>query len=232
MFILALLLPAATVFGQCEEGFVPIFNGENLDGWAGLPALWSVQDGCIVGETANEGEKKIHGNTFLIWQGDDQGPDVGNFVVRFDYRLSRDGNSGMQYRSWEPENNPNFSVSGYQADFDGVNNYSGILYGEGYRGILCGRGQKTVVEEGGQPKVVETFGDNEALKQKINVEDWNSYEVIAEGFTFTNKINGEVMSICTDEDSVRRATGILAIQIHAGPAMKVEIKNLRLKRNP
>jgi len=41
-----------------EEGFQPIFNGKNLDGWDGDPRLWSVRDGMIVGST--EGAKLVH----------------------------------------------------------------------------------------------------------------------------------------------------------------------------
>src|SRR5262249_19135445 len=37
-----------------EEGFKPIFNGTDLTGWDGNPDFWSVQDGCIVGETTKE----------------------------------------------------------------------------------------------------------------------------------------------------------------------------------
>jgi len=226
------LLPAAA-FSQVsdkekDEGFVSIFNGKDLTDWEGNPALWKVENGAIVAQTATEGAAKLDYNQFLIWKGGD----VDDFVLRFDIKCSKEGNSGMQYRSWVNKDPARpFSVSGYQADFDGGHTFSGILYGEGFRGILCERGQETVVGDDGKPKEVRRFAENDALKKELNVEDWNAYEVTAKGFTFTNKINGHVTSICTDEDKAsRKGSGILAIQAHAGPPMKVEVKNIRIKK--
>lgn len=211
-----------------KEGFVPLFNGKDLDQWEGDSNLWSVKDGVIIGQTGDEGPTKLTYNSFLIWKGEA----VSDFVLRFDIKLSPGGNSGMQYRSWvvDDKDRP-YRVHGYQADFDGNHAHSGILYAEGFGGILCNRGEETVVEENRKPKQVRKFAENDDLKKEIKVDDWNSYEITAKGFTFTNKINDRVMSVCTDEDkAARKAEGILAIQAHVGPAMKVEIKNLRIKR--
>ena len=213
-----------------EEGFVSLFNGNDLNGWEGSADIWRVEKGAIVGQTTAEGPANITYNQFLVWKGGE----VGDFVLRFDIKLSEAGNSGMQYRSWiNPDAAKPHSVFGYQADFDGQHRYSGILFGEGFRGILCQRGQETIIGNDSKPKEVRRFAENEDLKQKLHLEDWNAYEVTAEGFTFTNKINGHVMSISTDEDTEhRRASGILAIQAHTGPPMKVEVKNIRLKKSP
>ena len=212
------------------EGFVPFFDGKSLDGWEGDSNLWSLQDGVIVGQTGNEGPTKLTYNQFLTWKGGD----VDNFVIRLDVKLTNPGNSGFQYRSFAVEDKDKpYRINGYQADFDGAHTYSGILYGEGFGGILCQRGLETVVEDvDGKrvPRTVRKFAENEALKKEIKVADWNSYEITAQGFTFTNKINGHVMSICTDNSSARRASGVFAIQAHVGPAMKVEVKNIRIKR--
>ena len=210
------------------EGFVAIFNGKDLTNWEGHPDIWKVENGAIVGQTAAEGSTKLTYNQFIVWKGGE----VDDFVLRFDIKCSNPGNSGMQYRSWmNTDPAKPFSVSGYQADFDGGHAYSGILYGEGFRGILCHRGQETVIGDDSKPKEVRRFAENEALKKEIKVEDWNAYEVTAKGFTFTNKINGHVMSICTDEDKAKRKeSGILAIQAHTGPPMKVEVKNIRIKK--
>jgi len=231
-FCLLAFSPSAALSQITEEekteGFVSIFNGQDLTDWEGNPAIWKVENGAIVGQTAAEGPAHLTYNQFIVWKGGE----VGDFVLRFDIKLSRSGNSGMQYRSWmNPDTDKPYSVLGYQADIDGANTYSGILYGEGFRGILCQRGQETVIGNDSKPKEIRRFAENEALKREIKVEDWNAYEVTAKGFTFTNKINGHVMSICTDEDTARRkASGLLAIQAHTGPPMKVEVKNLRIKK--
>ena len=211
------------------EGFVSIFNGQDLTDWEGNPNIWRVENGAIVGQTTAEGPAHLTYNQFIIWKGGE----VNDFVLRFDIKCSSSGNSGAQYRSWmNPDASKPYSVQGYQADFDGSHAHSGICYGEGFRGILCQRGQETVFEQGQQqPKEVRRFAEDAALKKELKVEDWNAFEVTAKGFTFTNKINGHVMSIFTDEDtSVRKSSGILAFQAHTGQPMKVEVKNIRIKR--
>ncbi len=210
-----------------KEGFVPIFNGKNLTDWDGDQNIWRVESGVIIGQTSSEGPAKLSYNSFLIWTGGE----VEDFVLRFDIKLSPDGNSGMQYRSWRLDGDQPFRVQGYQADFDGQHIYSGILYGEGFGGILCPRGQETVIEEDRKPSTVRKYAENDGLKAEMKVGDWNSYEITAKDFTFMNKINGRMTSLCQDEDKdQRRASGILAIQAHVGPPMKVEIKNIRLKK--
>ena len=213
---------------ELAEGFVPIFNGQNLTDWEGCSNIWRVEDGVIIGQTTAEGSARITYNHFLVWTGGE----VDDFVLRFDMKICRAGNSGMQYRSWKnPDPNRPHSVFGYQADFDGEHRFTGILFGEGFRGILCLRGQKTVIGNDARPIQISRFADSDVLRDKLKFEDWNAYEVIAKDFTFTNIINGYVMSICTDEDvERRRASGILAIQAHTGPPMKVEVRNIRLKR--
>ncbi|MGL4594824.1 MAG: 3-keto-disaccharide hydrolase [Thermoguttaceae bacterium] len=207
-----------------KEGFVSLFNGKNLDNWEGNEAIWSVEDGVIVGQTSADGPAKLTYNQFLTWNGN-----AGDFVLRFDMKCTKAGNTGMQYRSWKMGGDQPFRIAGYQADFDGAHTYTGILYGENFRGILCKRGEESVIQDDHKPKTMRSFATNDDLKKELKVEDWNEYEVIADGFTFTNKINGHLMSICTDEDKEsRRKDGLIAIQAHVGPPMKVEVKNIRL----
>ncbi len=219
--VLAAASPA--VAADDPAGGTSIFDGKTLDGWDGNPELWSVRDGEIVGQTTPE--KPTKGNTFLVWKGGD----VGDFELTLDYSIDG-GNSGIQYRSFEVPNEK-WVIGGYQADIDSGDTYSGINYGERFRGILANRGQKTVVENGGKVKVVEQFAESKDLQSKVNKKGWNHYKITAKGFTFTHELNGTVMSVCTDDDAkTRRATGLLALQLHAGPPMTVRFKNLMLKR--
>jgi hypothetical protein len=226
--ILAILSCAdlAWAAGAAEEGFTPIFDGKTLDGWDGNPDLWRVEDGAITGQTTPE--KPLKSNSFLIWR---QG-EVDDFEIRFDYRfVTPAGNSGLQYRSFEDPKAGRWVVGGYQADFEAGDRYSGILYGERFRGILADRGQETVIEANHKPRVVRQFGDSKDLGKFVHKGQWNSYRVVAKGFHFTHEINGHLMSACTDEDTqVRRRSGILAFQVHVGKPMKVQFRNIRLKR--
>lgn len=211
-------------------GFKSIFNGKNLDGWEGNPKLWSVVDGVITGKTSDEGETKIKHNTFLVWKAGE----VGDFELRLQYKIVG-GNSGIQYRSKVLEQGE-FGpiVGGYQADFEAGKTYSGILYEERGRGILAKRGEKTVLKSDAAGKlkidVTGSVGNSDTIQSKINNEDWNDYVVIAKGNHLQHFINGLQTVDVTDEDSAKAAkSGVLALQIHAGPAMTVQFRNIRIK---
>lgn len=223
--ITALGLPVCLAQAAEESGFEPIFDGKSLEGWDGNPDFWRVEDGAIVGQTTPE--KPTRGNTFLVWR---KGQ-VGDFELVLEYRI-QGGNSGIQYRSREePEKWGRWVIGGYQADIDAANTFTGILYGERDRGILCGRGQKVVIGPDHKPKVVGKLGDPAELVQAIRKDDWNQYRIVARGFHFIHEINGVVMADITDEDvEMRKAAGLLALQLHAGPPMKVQFRDIRLKR--
>ena len=125
LLVAALFAVASTASAQ-DDGFVSIFNGKDLTGWAGNPNLWSVEDGCIVGQT-NDTDKKITVNQALYYTEDKE---IGDFAIKFDYKISNWGNSGLYYRGWFLEEPEKFRVGGYQGDFDGSATYSGIMYGE------------------------------------------------------------------------------------------------------
>lgn len=230
----ALLIPTLVADAQDpDSGFVSIFDGTTLKGWDGNPKFWRVEDGAITGETTKDNPTK--GNTFIIWRGGY----VDNFELEMEYKLigggdKKRGNSGIQYRSFEP--GPKWVVGGYQADFETGKTYSGILYGEKFRGILAMRGEKAQVVRNGKKaerKSVGSVGNSDEIQSKIKSEDWNHYRIVADGYTFKHFINGMQTCECEDTDKLaRRATGIVALQLHQGPPMKVQFKNIRLKRLP
>ncbi len=211
-----------------------IFNGKDLTDWAGNKTLWSVQDGAITGKTT--AEKPLKHNTFLVYTG---GP-VSNFELTFKYRVEK-GNSGVQYRSKvlpPGENGP--VISGYQADFEAGKTYSGILYEERARGILAERGQKTVIKPQAKDaadakakdfkvEVTGSLGSSDEIQAAIKYEDWNEYRIVAKGNHLQHFINGKQTIDVTDEDPKAAKRGVLALQIHQGPPMVVQFKDLVLK---
>ena len=209
-----------------EDGWQTIFDGKTLDGWDGNPDFWRVEDDTITGQTT--ADKPTKGNTFIIWRKGE----TADFELKLEYKIVG-GNSGIQYRSFEVPDNK-WVIGGYQADFEANDTYSGILYGEKFRNaILAPRGQKTVLKTvDGKFKIeqVGTVGDSTEIQSKIKKEDWNEYHVSAKGFTFEHRINGVVTSVCTDEAEDRRAKGVLALQLHAGPPMKVQFRNIKIKQ--
>ena len=218
--LLALFALASTAFAEDKN----LFNGKDLTGWKGLD-FWSVEDGCIVGRTTKE--KPTKGNTFLVYK-----DEVADFELTFKYKIVG-GNSGVQYRSKVVDEKA-FVVAGYPADFEAGKTYSGILYEEKGRGILAQRGQKTVIKEGAAPnkpkiEVAGEVGKSAEIQAKIKSEDWNDYRIVAQGGHLQHFINGVQTIDVTDETAIGAKKGILALQLHAGPAMVVQFKDLVLK---
>ena len=100
---------------------------------------------------------------------------------------------------------------------------------------MAQRGQAVIVRTNQaapkKPKieVIGSVGDAVDLEQSIHRDAWNEMRVIARGFAFTHLINGRVVSVAYDEDTAnRKASGIIAFQLHSGPPMKIRIKDLKL----
>ncbi len=177
----------------------PLFDGTTLEGWTGDSDLWSVEDGAIVGSTEN---KRLSHNSFLTADGD-----YSDFVLRLKFKL-RNHNSGVQFRSKQHDD---FVVRGYQADI-AESRYTGIIYEEGTgRGILADV-------------------DPDKIAEFIKADDWNEYEITAKGNHITLKLNGHVTVDYTEQDEDKGAkSGVIALQLHAGPTMRVEFKDIEIQ---
>ena len=223
---LPLIMVAASLFAK--DDFVSLFDGKSLNNWDGDPKFWSVKDGAITGITTKE--TPTRGNTFAIYTGDQK---LTDFDLRIDFKIIG-GNSGIQYRSFKKAGNQDgWRIGGYQADFESGDRYSGICYGEAFRGILSLRGQKTTLslnDKGKLQKKSETFGDTNEIGKSVKKKEWNSYRIMADGFHFTHYINGvKTTELIDNDEKSRRADGLLALQLHAGPPMNVQFKNIKVK---
>ncbi|MGH9666856.1 MAG: 3-keto-disaccharide hydrolase [Bryobacteraceae bacterium] len=205
-----------------ETGFQSIFDGKTLHGWDGDAKFWRVENGEIVGETSKDNQPQQ--NTFLIWRGGKP----ANFDLKVEFRLTG-FNSGIQYRSIELPD-IKYAMKGYQADMDGAEQYTGQIYEERGRGFLAMRGQFTYIGEGKKPGLVGSLGDSNELKGFIHDGGWNDLEIIARGNTLIQILNGHVMSMLIDDDTAnRKMSGLIGIQVHRGPTLKIEVRNIRIK---
>lgn len=195
------LLAGGAAWAEAPEGFTALFNGKDLSGWSGDPRLWSVQDGQIIGTTDGV---KLEQNSFLSTE-----KSYSDFVLRLKVKL-RNHNSGIQFRS---EQRPDYVVAGYQADV-AEKDYFGLLYEERKRGIM--NYWKVLSDE--QRKEI-----NNAAK----LDDWNDYEITCKGDQVTMVLNGK--TVCDINDPEGAKSGIIALQLHAGPGMLVAFKDLYLK---
>ena len=203
------------------EGFVPIFNGRDMTGWEGKPGWWKVEDGALTSESTPE--KPCKKCNYLMWR-DGKAAD---FELKLKYRIIG-GNSGVQFRSREL---PDWDIAGYQADLDAPGQWTGCLYDVNTgRAAVSMRGQKTVIDPDGK-KQITNVADSKELGKVVKKNDWNQYHVIARGSHILLKINGVLMTEVTDNEKGKASKeGIFAFQMHPGPPMKVQFKDIRLKR--
>jgi hypothetical protein len=188
-----------------SQGWVSIFNGKDLTGWDGDTRLWSVKDGVIRGRTTLANPAR--GNTFLIWRGGK----LRDFELKIKFRI-QNGNSG------------------------------GFLYHERGRGWLVNVGDLMVIDEKGEKEVVGNVSDVDELIKAgyYKDKDWNEYLIIAQGNHLKHYLNGYQTMELIDNDRLTNPDdpkdrkgaarqGILALQIHAGPPMVVEFKDIRVR---
>ncbi len=201
-----------------EKGFTSIFNGKDLTGWDGKPGWWTVEDGALTAEsTADKPCKRCN---YLIWRGGRP----ADFELRADFVLSRKGNSGIQIRS---EKRPDWDTFGYQADMTGDGELIGFVYHHKH-GLIAGRGDKAIFTADGK-KTVDQINDPAELLKHFKQDVWNSYRVVCRGPNITLYINSVLMCQITDHRSPTDARGIIALQMHPGPPMKIQFKNIRIK---
>ncbi len=239
IILIALVLQTVTAQKKKQDGFIRIFNGTSLKGWEGDTVYWKVKNGNIVGEIT--ADKLLKANTFLIWRGGQ----TKNFELKLEYKTTKNANSGINYRSEQIAGVP-FALKGYQADIDGANNYTGQNYEERGRATLAYRGQTTTINGTENPKTsVNDYVDNNAwtkvvvtkslnrdsLQAFIKSDDWNEVHLIIKGNRLQHYVNGKLMSDVTDNDMInRKMAGLLGVQVHVGPPMKVEYRNIRFKQ--
>jgi hypothetical protein len=216
-----------------RTGFESIFDG-TMKNWDGDPAFWKAENGALVGEST--AANPIKENTFVIWRGGEP----ADFELKLEFRMNST-NSGIQFRSAHLPPGAGegrgavagkWVLKGYQADIDFDNRYTGMIYEERGRGFLMQRGQAVYIGPDGSKKVIGTLERTaDELKRLIKPGDWNHVHLIARGNTIVNIVNGHVMAMLLDDDKAGRALkGLLGFQIHVGPPMKIEFRNIYLKK--
>jgi hypothetical protein len=95
---LGILLAVALIMASCSnvnqltsqekaEGFVPLFNGKNLDNWVGAKDTYFPEDGNIVVKLQGSG-----GNLYTA-------KEYADFIFRFDFQLTPGANNGIGIRT-------------------------------------------------------------------------------------------------------------------------------------
>ncbi len=176
------------------------------DNWQGLEQYWKLDAAkkSITGRT----EKDPKFNTFFC-----SVKQYGDFELSFKVRIVKGvGNSGVQIRSALVDKEK-FVVAGPQCDMG--QQYWGSLYGEKVGGMMQASNAAMV-------------------KKSVKPGDWNDYSIVASGDHVTIKVNGDTM---VDSDfktlpnkKPMAKSGIIALQLHAGPPMTVEFTEIAFKK--
>lgn len=214
-------------FASNASEFRPLFDGKSLEGWKSPNmSYWSVQDGTITAECTDTNPAKK--NQFLVWQHGE----IDDFVLRLKFRIEGppNANSGIQIRSEIKEDG---HAIGYQADIDKQGTWLGAIYDEHtQRKMLAKRGQRTEINDQGDRKETQ-FADTNKLFGDVNTTEWNEYQITARGSHIQIHVNGKLFSEVIDhQSSEREYSGKLALQLHSGPPVKVQFKDIELKRLP
>jgi hypothetical protein len=218
----------------------PLFNGKDLTGWDGDTKLWSAKDGVIRGQSTPENPCKS--NTFLLYTagGGAEPAQLKDFELRLSYRI-QGGNSGVQYRSKHlvGHKDNKWVASGYQAEIADLPGKDGFLYEEkgtgrggvqGKKSYLAWVGDKVEIGADGVSKVTGSLGNHDAIAAACKKGQWNDYIIIAKGNHLQHFINGvQTIDVIDNDEKHRASAGIMALQIHAGPPMTVEFKDIRIK---
>jgi hypothetical protein len=236
-----LMLPALAQKSTGNKGFRSIFNGKNLNGWEGDTAYWRVENGCLIGEI--KPDKLLKTNSFIIWKGGEP----ADFELKGEFSITEAGNSGINYRSDRLTDVP-YALRGYQADIDGRRMWTGQNYEERKRTTLAYRGEQATIKPYDGPATPEairanvtrnawtgrtvtgSLGTSDSLKTLVNPTGWNRFHLVVKGNRMQHYINDVLMSEVIDDDTVNGTRkSLLGVQVHVGPPMMVQYRNLMLK---
>ena len=235
-----------------HDGWMPLFDGRTLNGWAG-DSNWKVEDDAIVIESTCE---KPTGTIYLVWQGGE----AADFELKMEMKRTGTINGGVQYRGWitppaqraagagrggaqppcpsgaargtppDAMAEAKWNMAGAQYDFDAANRYTGQFYEQATgRGIIAWKGQVVRTETGKSPRLLATLGDQAAIDGIYKPNDWNELHIIAAGHVMTHLLNGRVLSILADEDATKfHKSGLIGLEVES--TGKLFTRNIWLKK--
>lgn len=200
-----------------DEGWKPLFNGKNLDGWQqrGGKAKFRVEERQIIGSTVPNTS-----NSFLCTK-----LNYDNFALELEFKVQSPLNSGIQIRSHCFETTQNVDIAGkkitipadrvhgYQVEIDPSDRaWTGGIYDEGRRGWL------------------KDLKENEPARKAYKKEDWNHFRIECRGDKIKTWLNEVPAAELIDQIS---PSGFIALQVHGvgkrEEPLEVRFRNLRIR---
>lgn len=203
----AIMLSLLAGLMSAQNGFKPLFNGKNLDGWVLVGQHgpgYVVEDGKIVCPS-NGG-----GNLFTE-------AEYSNFVLRFEFKLAEGSNNGIGIRA-PLEGDAAYKGMEIQILDHDAPVYKGKLKPAQYHGSIYG-----------------VFPAKTGFLKPTG--EWNHEEITANGRQITVKLNGTVivdadLDTMKDKEVLRKHPGLARTSGHIGLLghnSRVEFRNFRVK---
>jgi len=207
-FTLSLLCLALAVPLLAQDGFSPLFNGKNLDGWEsyGGTAPFIAEGDAILGTAVMNTP-----NTFLCTE-----KEYANFVLEMEFKNEAPLNSGVMARGqWRQEKDIR-RIFGYQVEIDPSERaYTAGIYDERRRGWIY------------------PLHYNPPARMGFQQGAWNKLRIEFVGNHLKTFLNGKPIANLVDDLD---AKGMICLQVHsvnkelAGKEMRW--RNIRIKENP
>ena len=220
------MLAVAPAFGDKTAAGKSLFDGKTLKGWNGDPKFWKAADGAIVGQTTKE--TPTNGNTFIIWE--------DGKLTDFDLTWNSRSRVATAASSTAVSLSPGSMTVGASVVIKPISRRATVIrvfamakvFAEFFLTVVSTPPSLLMV--GKLKKNAKKFGDSKEIGKAVKKNDWNTYRITAKGYHFTHYINDVKTTELTDNDEkTRRADGVLALQLHAGPPMKVSFRKIYIK---
>ncbi len=208
-----------TVSELKEEGFVTLFNGENLEGWRKTGGTGEFE---VSGESIRGFGKDVKGNTFLRTD-----KEFSDFIFTFQFKFNdKSGNSGCMFRALHKDGKPDSRVTGYQCEHDQMRDpqrsWTAGIYDEARRGWLF-----PSKDNDSKEKLAAFTAQGEKL---FKWDDWNTIVIRCQRNHLETWLNGEKRADFVDKDEEHTTLkGFIALQVHGGKSADILWKNLFLK---
>jgi len=172
-----------------------LFNGKDISGWINHGnEKWYVENGTLVGASGSDG-----GYGYLATE-----KEYGDFILRLEFRLENDGNSGIFFRSVINGTD----IKGWQAEVAPPGQNTGAIYESGGRGWL------------------NEIPDNR--ENILKMGEWNDLVLCVKGDRVITWLNGEMMTDLKDH-KIGEGKGVIALQVHSGGQVAVKWRDIYIK---
>ena len=199
---------------------IALFNGYNFDGWDVDTTLFWIEDSSIVAGNLDRP------NEYMVWVTTKK--EYGDFILEADvkligdYVLSPDGeeietpNGGIYFRCHYTDERV---LAGYETDmWTNVEEADSMWWGS--------------LHDPFGPRDFDEFnilGNQDSLKKVFNKNDWNNVKIYCKGPKIKIWFNGLLTADFTEYDDTASPKGIIGLQLHSGPPMRVWYKNVYLQ---